>query len=51
MYGAAAGAGLESKDAIVFTGSLLFLVAFFLYHFTVKEAKLDLDGEILGGVK
>ncbi|SDN15170.1 Transcriptional regulator, contains XRE-family HTH domain [Daejeonella rubra] len=50
-FGAAAGAELESKDAIVLTGCIFFLVAFFLYYFTVKEAKLDLDDDTLHAIK
>jgi transcriptional regulator with XRE-family HTH domain len=50
-FGAAAGAELESIDAKLFFGSIFSLVALLLYQHTVKEAKLDLDDETLGGVK
>ena len=46
-FGTAAGAGLESKDTLVFTGGILFLIAFFLYYFTVKNVEVVLDEDWL----
>ena len=46
-FGAAAGAELESIDAIVLTGCILSLIAFFLYYFTVKKVDLVLDDDKL----
>ena len=43
--GAAAGAEIESKDIILFIGSIIGMTVFFLYHFTVKHEKLRIEDD------
>jgi len=43
--GAADGAKIESVDAKLFIGTIFFLTAFFLYYFTVRKAKLNLEDD------
>lgn len=45
-FGAAAGAEIVSKDAILFMGGVFGLAAFFLYYFTVKHVVLAFEDDV-----
>ncbi|MDP3467061.1 MAG: helix-turn-helix transcriptional regulator [Daejeonella sp.] len=43
--GTADGAKIESMDFRLFLGSIFFLVAFFIYYFTVKQTDVNLEDD------